>query len=372
MRGMEGKVAQPGEHEAANRPSATVGARRPAPGDLQELVEPVLSLASWDDAERLFRSRREALVSVDEPLVLISQLQRSGGTLLNSLLDGHSALHVHPYELHIGHPTKDEWPRLEPRRDPDEWLRILGEARMEHLFAGGYTKKGNPNNEIPPLPFTLVPSFLDRLFRLVCFEREPRTPREILACYFTAFFNAWLDCQGLRSEPKLWVAGFAPRMAWGESRLRFFADCPDGRVIACLRDPRGWYASASGFKPPRYESIEESLDLWCRGASEISAAKRDAPGRVLVLTFEALVGEPDRTMRAVADWLGLAWEPILTTPTFNRLPIRANSSYPVDRHGILSEASARWKLQLEKGVVEKIEARTKELYAEVRALADVH
>ena len=84
-----------------------LGGERPQPSFA---AEPDLSLASWRDADRLFRAAREAIVPVESPLVLISQTQRSGGTLMTTLLDGHPELHVHPYELHIGHPTKGDWP----------------------------------------------------------------------------------------------------------------------------------------------------------------------------------------------------------------------------------------------------------------------
>ena len=101
-------------------------------------IDPALSLASWADVERLLRSRREAIVPVNEPLVLISQLQRSGGTLLNTLLDGHPELHVHPYELHIGYPTKADWPALDLDDSPDAWLERLSERVVGRLFAAGY------------------------------------------------------------------------------------------------------------------------------------------------------------------------------------------------------------------------------------------
>jgi hypothetical protein len=40
---------------------------------------------------------------LDAPLVLISQAQRSGGTLLSQLFDSHPAIAAHPHELSIGH-----------------------------------------------------------------------------------------------------------------------------------------------------------------------------------------------------------------------------------------------------------------------------
>jgi len=335
-------------------------------------LEPRLSLASWDDAERLFRSRREALVPIGQPLVLVSQLQRCGGTLLNTLLDGHPELHVHPYEVLIGHPSKYDWPELDLAGGADAWLDVLREPRVARLFEEGYSKVGGNEalREAEPLPFTVVPSLLEALFRVLCEEREPATARAVLDTYFTAFFNAWLDCTELRREPKRWVAGFGPRLAWGESRPRFFADYPDGRLIAILRDPRGWYASASVFSA-RYGERESALELWRQGANEIAAAKAEAPDRVLVLSYEALVRAPEPTMRAVAHWLDIAWHPGLLVPTFNRIPTVANSSYSIGEAGIHADLADRWRTTLAAEDVALVEEALLPLHEEVSSLVDV-
>jgi hypothetical protein len=47
----------------------------------------------------LGRFRLNNPVRVDQPMILISQIQRSGGTLLSRLFDSHPAIHAHPYEL---------------------------------------------------------------------------------------------------------------------------------------------------------------------------------------------------------------------------------------------------------------------------------
>ena len=333
--------------------------------------EPDLSLASWRDADRLFRALREDLVTVDQPFVLVSQLQRSGGTLLNTLLDGHPQLHSHPYELFIGHPTKHDWPALELDAGVDAWLERLSERWPTSLFAGGYRKATVGAGEYPCLPFTVVPSFLERLFRVLCAERPPDTQREIVDRYLTAFFNAWVDCQGLREPGKLWVTAFGPRLAWGQSRSRFVADYPDGRLVMSHRDPRGWYASASRHEE-RYAELGPALALWRQGAEEILAAKAAAPGSVFVVTYEGLVSDPEPAMRALIGWLGVDWHPILLQPTFNRLPTWANSSYGLPAGtGIRSESLDRWRALLAAEVVAQIDAETMELDAAVRAIADV-
>jgi hypothetical protein len=341
-----------------------------------QTLEPALSLAAWHDAERLFRSRRETVVPVTAPLVLVSQVQRSGGTLINTLLDGHPELHVHPFELHIGAPTKFDWPVLDLAAGPDAWLEALSEPALAKLFEDGYRKgygKRRPETEgrsYEPLPFALVPSFVDHLFRVLCREREVRTQREVIDLYFTALFNAWIDNQGLREEPKRWVAAFAPRVAWSESRARFFGDYPDGRVIACLRDPRAWYASASTFSG-RYADFYEAMALWRHGATEIATARREEPDRVFVMTYEALVTDPRRSMGELAEWLGISWHPLLLAPTVNRLPTVSNSSYDDKPTVVSSDSLEAWRRMLSEEVAAAVEAEAMELYSEVRSLADV-
>lgn len=335
-------------------------------------VEPRLSLADWRHAERLFHVRREAVVPVREPMVLISQIQRSGGTLLNSLLDGHPQLHVHPWEIQVGHPSKSEWPRLDLEAGVDAWFEMIKEPWLPRAFETGYRKDrhGGPLAE-QSIPVTIVPSFVESLFRVLVAEDPPKSERAILERYFTAFFNAWLDYQGLSELPKAWLAGFCPRLAWGESRNRWRADYPDGRLVALLRDPRGWYASARSHAPDqRYGDLDSALKEWRQGTEEIADAKREAPDQVFVVTYERLVAEPETVMRALAEWLEIDWAPSLLEPTFNRRPVPPNSSFDIPAEGIRTESLERWRDELEQGERSPIEERDLPTYDAVRQLAD--
>ena len=345
--------------------------RAPAAAEYEVITEaPSPSLATREDANRLFETVRANIVVVDQPLVLVSQIQRSGGTLLNKLFDGHPGVHSHPSELHIGHPVKSKWPILDLAGTSDAWLGQLKEAWIAKRFELGFGKRVLNRAGYPSLPFTLAPSFLAHLFRIVCAEDPPRSPREILDRYFTAFFNAWIDCQGLRESPKRWITAFCPRLAWGDGRNGFWADYPDGRLIMCHRDPRGWYASAVLHKAS-YRDVASALALWRRNANEILAAKAERPGNVFVLTYEGLVADPERTMGTIAGWLGIRPDPILLSPTFNRLPTLPNSSYLLRDWGISTESLERWREVLSGGTVAQVEAETLELDAAVRETADV-
>jgi hypothetical protein len=327
--------------------------------------EPRLSLADWRHAERLFHVRRESVVPVDQPLALISQIQRSGGHLLAALLDGHPQLHCHPAETQIGHPTKADWPVLDLAAGPDAWLGCLREPWVARMFERGYGRRFLSR----PLPMTIVPSFLDNLFRVLVASDPPSTQRAVIDRYFTAFFNAWIDVQGLYDGPKRWVTGFCPRLAWGESRQRWAADYPDGRLLALLRDPRAWYASARSHKQ-RYLEVDEAIPLWRQGVEAIEAAKRESPRRVFVITYESLVAEPESAMRATAEWLGIDWTPSLLVPTFNRRPIPANSSFGGSDVGVRTASLDRWKEVLEDSDRRFIEQNALPIYEEARTIAD--
>jgi len=298
-------------------------------------------------------------------MVLISQIQRSGGHLVNSLLDGHPQLHVHPWEIQIGHPSKSEWPRVDLRADPDSWLQILRQPWIPGAFEKGY--RSRLTEEF--IPVTIVPSFVDGLFRVLVADDPPTTQRDVLDRYFTAFFNAWLDCQGLRDSPKRWLVGFCPRLAWGDSWRRWRADYPDGRLVSVLRDPRGWYASARPHKQ-HYRDLDSALAHWRRGAEEIAAAKRESPSQVFVLTYEGLVRKPEEVTSALAAWLGIEWAPSLLNPTFNRHPAPPNSTVNLPASGIRTESLNRWLDELDEVERSRIEEHELPLYEEVSELAD--
>ena len=86
---------------------------------------------------RALRPRRANVVPVDQPLALICQAQRSGGTLLARLFDGHPQCHVHPYELQIGFPKPHIWPQLALDEEPAIWFAKLHESYLDSQFLKG-------------------------------------------------------------------------------------------------------------------------------------------------------------------------------------------------------------------------------------------
>jgi hypothetical protein len=317
-----------------------------------------VTVPAWEvddltDYRALVRARLAHVVPVAEPLVLISQIQRSGGTLLLQLLDGHPECHVDPYELKIGHPKKHNWPPLDVAR-PERWFETLYfRGTAERLRRTERTRRPDTGRTL--FPYLFSPRLQKQVFDACVQAHPPRSERKILDCYFTSYFNAWLDNHNLYTGPKKAVVGFTPRLAMKSANVeRFFAAYPDGTLVSIIRDPHAWYESAAKHMAEHYADVETALALW-RASVDATLEAADRHGeRVVVLSYERLVREPEPTMRRLAERIGIAWTPSLVVPTFNGQPTRANSSSPVGREGILPERADAFRESLDPATLERI------------------
>jgi len=341
----------------------------------------------WDETRarqhlhQIVGHRAARLVEVRQPLVLISQVQRSGGTLLSQLFDHHPQLHAHPHELHTGHPNKEAWPVLDLSR-PSEWFHILYERPAKRSFNEGYRKlvslKAAAEDEGEAFPFVFPPSAQKMLFDLCVAQWQPSSSRGVFDCYMTSYFNAWLDNRNLYERDKRWVTAFAARLSHHpESVEGLFDTYPDGRLISIVRDPRSWYLSARGYRdidPSErrerdYGTIEAAVALWKESAEAMLAAHARYGDRFRAVVFEDLLTEPEATMRSLAAYLGIDFDPILTLPTFNGLPIKADSSFAVSGHGVSSEPLLRYRTILSAEEIAYIEEQALPLYEQVVEVA---
>jgi hypothetical protein len=58
--------------------------------------------------------------------------------------------------------------------------------------------------------------------------------------------------------------------------------------------------------------------------------------------------------------------PTLLVPTFNGRPIRANSSFHVERHGILADRASAYRDGLDRDTIARIEDTAGDLYEHIR------
>jgi hypothetical protein len=305
----------------------------------------------------------ENIAPVTSPLALISQVQRSGGSLLSQLFDGHPELHAHPHELQIGYPKKYMWPKIDLNEHPQRWLEILFEDRVINHFKEGY-KKERKQDEV--FPFIFMPSVQRKVFLKYLSSVDSITLRDVFDAYMTSYFGAWLNNQN-RYGQKKFITAFTPRLAIIEDNMEsFFEIYPDGRLLSIVRDPKNWYPSAFRHetRKRKYEEIKQALRQWNDSAQAMIWNRKRYGDRVCIIRFEDLVSDTETVMRYLAGFLEIDFDNILLTPTFNKFPIKANTSFIAEKPGIMSSTLSRYKT-LKEEELEIITSMTREVYEAV-------
>ncbi len=324
-------------------------------GDRRKLDESRLQL------NRAYQTYLEHVQPVTAPLALISQIQRSGGSMLSQLFDGHPEVHAHPHELKIGYPKKYIWPEIDLNGNPERWFEILFEDTIVEHLRHGYKKMAKYEDTFQ---FTFAPSLQRKIFLKYLNSAKTRTRRTVFDAYMTSYFSAWINNQN-RLGPKKFITAFTPRLAMMQNNMKsFFEIYPEGRLISVIRDPKNWFPSASRHRADKYGEIHHALAQWLDSAKSMVENKRQYGDRVCIITFEDLVKRTDSVMHCLAGFLDLNFDTILLTPTFNKMPIKPNTSFKLENPGIMTSAVERYKT-LSSEQLGIIRERTTDLYNQV-------
>jgi hypothetical protein len=288
----------------------------------------------------LYRICLEHISPITCPIVLISQIQRSGGSLISQLFDGHPQIHGHPDELMIGHPKKYIWPQINLNDHPSVWFKMLFEENVIEHFKKGYTKGHKSDNRFP---FIFLPALQKKIFINTLDAVETLKQRDVFDAYMTSYFGAWINYQNLYGS-KRYITGFTPRLGMvADSIDAFFKVYPDGRLISSIRDPKNWFPSAHRHtgKTGKYADIRSALSQWVESAQAMVRNKERYGNRVCIIRFEDLIRDTAAMMRHLAAFLDLDFDDILLQPTFNKSLIAANTSFKLKKPGIMTDTLNR-------------------------------
>jgi hypothetical protein len=303
------------------------------------------------------------LSPANSPIVLISQIQRSGGSLLSQLFDGHPELHAHPHELKIGYPKKYIWPRIDMSEKPERWFEVLFEDSVIIDFKEGY-KKGQ--RQVQTYPFIFLPSLQRRIFLHFISSLEAVTLRDVFDGYMTSYFSAWLNNQNSSGEKKF-ISAFTPRLSMLKENMElFFQIYPDGRLISVIRDPKNWFPSAHRHQTKRkkYDEIKSALRQWVESAQAMLRNKERYDNLVCIIRFEDLITKMKLVMNYLSEFLNIKFDNILLIPTFNKNPIAGNTSFNVGEPGIIKSTLSRYKT-LSADDINVIDEMTLDVYQKV-------
>ena len=299
------------------------------------------------------------IVQVNAPLALISQIQRSGGSLLSQLFDGHPQLHAHPHELKMGYPKKYYWPELDLSDTPERWFFLLFEDIVITHSKEGFKKSDKSDYTHP---FQFMPSKQKKIFLHYVESKFPLQLRDVFDAYMTSYFNAWMDNNNLTNGPKKFITAFTPRMAMFKKNMDHFKKIyPDGKLISIVRDPKNWFPSAFHHRKKDYGDLSNAIDLWKENANAMIRNKEVFGENFCIIRFEDLIAKMESAMRYLSRFLDIEYNDILLAPTFNGSPISANTSFKLEKSKIIKSTLSRYKT-LDSEQLKVIDSMTSDLY----------
>jgi hypothetical protein len=260
--------------------------------------------------------------------VIICGHQRSGTTLLQSLLDGHPQLLSLPnegaYFSSFAYVARSAPSIRDMDRFAAEWVSRFVDPNFEpHFRLGNSDANRNP-----------AVDFARSLFGWYEAVRS-RVPQEFAALLALAA-AFWATTTPL-SVPELWVEK-TPQNEHHVDRFAFFGAA---RFIQLVRDPRAVLGSLgeiyrtigiARFDVAKHaRAIGRSLHL----ADENS---RRLGSRYLVVRYEDVVARPSQEIERVRQFLGIAPDPTLLVPTAGGSAVRANSSFGQPAPGVIESS----------------------------------
>lgn len=300
------------------------------------------------------------VVTVDQNILWICQLPRSGGTLLLRLLDSHSQIHCYPSVFGFKTPYRI-WPDPEKITGSTDLLADIFSYMDMSKFHGVGMKKQSSNMEQQRYPIYFNTEWYTDIFHSVL---KSQAPRQCFDAFFTALFNAWQNYQNLYGEKK-YIAGqmtfhFPDR--YKENFNNFRAVYPDGKMVFMLRRPSDWLASALHLKhsTPFSQDPFEIMAYYKTIMTQVIELAADH--KLLVFEFEDLIMAPEKTLKMLTDILHIRWETSLLEPSFNRVPFYQNSSFDLEKKSSI-DPSVIGKGKLLDGIVRTaIDSEVEALY----------
>lgn len=269
----------------------------------------------------------------DRPIFICGH-PKAGTSLLRAVFDSHPQLIVYPEETAF-------FRRFLPRATglDLEGLLALADETLIHIFEW--------NRESPTASQA---GFPDRDYSAISFERVRQTMRQLAGqrCLHPGdVLSAAVLAYGQVSKAatpatRAWVEKSPYNEYYAE---QIFAWWPEARCVHILRDPRDNYVSYRR-KHPDWQP-EFFAANWRRSThAGLENRRHFGSLRYHILRYEDLTQSPEATLRQLAGFLHIDWDPSLAAPTRAGAQWAGNSMFSDQFQGISATPVARWRDQL--------------------------
>lgn len=282
-----------------------------------------------------WRSNLKHMITTQAPLVFVCGHRKAGTTLVRNLLDGHRQLSVYPIDLALLYAYFPDY--LHTHADPEE-----RRARLERILFVDLAEQLDKYGAAQALDIeALAQSFFARLT-----DDDLDNPGAIIARLVEAFLAVTARADATIKANVLKETSIE---IYAAEILHWF---PQARFVQVLRDPRDNFAALAAGVDKHYGSLGEdrnrtlaSLLHRARHGFRMASCNRTLLGedRYHLLRFEDLVAAPEASMRQLARFLDVDFDPSLLTPTMFGLPVVANSYEGEGSFTVSGRNAGRWR-----------------------------
>ena len=277
--------------------------------------------------------------------IMIAQIQRSGGTLLTQLFDGHDQLAVHPAEIKIAEPKAD-W----SKKKNYILAHHSGKIRVAYLNKS-YTKPGPKSKKqtlIDGVPF----EFDMHTQKFIFNHLKGKNVFQRFNNYMKSFFLSFDSYKQDLNNKKYFVGFISDLLNNKFSVEEFLINFEDGYLITIIRNPTNWLASAIRHSR-KFSNPSLALKYWKTNCLNSINYKKKFEHRLIIIDFDDLIAETERTMKKLCLILNIEYKNKLTLPTFNNFVLKSNSSFEATK-GIVDKSTL--KRSIDKHILENNKA----------------
>ena len=319
-------------------------------------IKNILFLLNFHLKKKKLNKRK--IKKINTPLILISQIQRSGGTMITQLFDNHNQILSYPHELRIFNPA---WNFLSSKNFYTFKMEPFASMARDEKYIKNASIK---NQEGHKLKFNLD-------YQKFIFDKYSKSSdlnlRQKFNLYFTSFFNSFENLK-TNFDKKKYLLAFIPRSNLYKKNFEiFFEMYPDGFIISLTREPLSWLSSAIKHSL-EYQDVNYALKIWYN-TTNLTLKMMKKQDRVLLVNFEEIINKPKSTLRKLCKKLKITYDESLSIPTFNGEKILSDSSFKSVRGQIDKTTLSRKNNlndKIRKKIKKEIEKKCTDLYEETK------
>jgi Sulfotransferase family len=258
--------------------------------------------------------------------VTICHWGRSGSLLLSSYLDNHSHIVMLPYSA-----SESIYNFFEEYESLSVWEKLIAYpaySALKKKTEGDFFLKNNPSGD-----FAIEPAdYYDAVHALFeVYGNESSIWLDARRRFFQLVHAAYGVAIGRRPADPRPLMVHAQHYMDERLAARLIEDFPGAQFIHTIRDPitsiDSWFGRKLEMElygcDNRLERMPRHLDIAVATMIDLLAwdkPHRGTESRTRAIRFEDMHVAPEATMRRLADWLGVPYQPCLVDSTWNGIP----------------------------------------------------